>query len=120
MDTGLKPITRGDASRQLEIERKRLRESCREFESVMVSYIMKTMRDSVMRAEEPENAREMYEDMLAAQMSKEVGKSGSIGMGDMLYSKLEHLLRTKPHGQASDSVTPPEGPVLQLQKIESE
>ncbi|MHC1725554.1 MAG: rod-binding protein [Syntrophobacteraceae bacterium] len=120
METGLKPIMQADSSRELELQKKRLRENCREFESVMVSYLMKTMRESVMRAEEPENAREMYEDMLAGQMSKEMAKSGAIGMGDMLYSRLEHLLKTQPHGpEGGSSDQPREEIVIQLQKENS-
>ncbi len=93
--TNVKPAFQVDSSRELEIQKRRLRDSCREFESVMISYMMKTMRDGVLRGEEPGSAREMYEDMLAGQVSKEIGRSSALGIGDMLYSKLEPLLETQ-------------------------
>ena len=93
MDTNVKPVLQADSSRELEIQKRRLRENCRAFESVMISYMMKTMRDGLIRGEEPGNAREIYEDMLAGQVSKEIGRNSALGIGDMLYSKLEHLVK---------------------------
>ncbi len=95
MKANLNAVPQIDATREQEVERKRLRENCREFESVMVSYLMKSMRDTVMKAEEPENDRELYEEMLSGQISKEIGKNSGLGIGDMLYSKLEPLLKNK-------------------------
>lgn len=93
MEANIKPVLQADSSRELESQKKRLRENCREFESVMISYMMKSMRDGIMRAEEPGSAKEMYEDMLAVQVSKEIGRNSTLGIGDMLYSKLEHLVK---------------------------
>jgi len=95
MQTTVKPAFHADSSHELEIQKKRLRDSCREFESVMVSYMMKTMRNGTLRAEEPGSAREMYEDMLAGEVSKKIGLSAALGIEDMLYSKLEPLLETQ-------------------------
>ncbi|MCE5334545.1 MAG: rod-binding protein [Desulfobacteraceae bacterium] len=88
--------------RQAEAEKKRLRESCQEFESVMVSYMMKSMRDSVIKAEEPENAREMYEEMLVGQVSKQISKTPALGVGDMLCSSLETQVKARPAAGSSD------------------
>lgn len=96
METTLKPIVQVDSSQKEVLEKRRLRESCREFESVMVSYLMKTMRASVITADEPENAGEMYQEMLDGQISKEVANSGSVGIGDMLYARLSALMKTEP------------------------
>ncbi|MFZ2445587.1 MAG: rod-binding protein [Syntrophobacteraceae bacterium] len=98
MEPGFSPITPADNPRDLEIQKKRLRENCREFESVMISYLMKTMREAVIQAEEPDNARETYEDMLSAQVSRELSKTSAFGLGDMLYTKLEPLLKARPAG----------------------
>jgi len=89
----IEPVLQADSSREVEVQKKRLRESCREFESVMISYMMKAMRDGTIRAEEPGNARAMYEDMLAGQMSKVIGRNSALGIGDMLYSNLEPLIK---------------------------
>ncbi|MFZ0931260.1 MAG: rod-binding protein [Syntrophobacteraceae bacterium] len=93
MGTNIEPVLQADSSREVEVQKKRLRESCKEFESVMISYMMKAMRDGTIRAEEPGNAKEMYEDMLAGQMSKVIGRNSALGIGDMLYSKLEPLIK---------------------------
>jgi len=85
-----------ESARRTEMEKKRLRESCKEFESIMVAYMMKTMRESSMRAEEPENARQMYEEMLAGHVSKEVSKGSVLGLGDMLYSSLQAQVKARP------------------------
>jgi Rod binding domain-containing protein len=91
----LKPIVQADTPREQEIQKKRLRDNCREFESVMVSYLLKTMRDGVIRAEEPDNAQAMYEEMLDGQISKNLAQTTALGIGDMLYSKLEPLVKTQ-------------------------
>ncbi|MEN6441092.1 MAG: rod-binding protein [Syntrophobacter sp.] len=81
--------------REMEIQKRKLRENCREFETVMVNYLMKSMRDTISQAEEPEHGRAAFEDMLAGQLSKEIGKTGSLGIGDILYQKLEPQLKAQ-------------------------
>jgi len=88
--------------RELQMQKKKLRESCKEFETVMVNYLMKSMRDTISHAEEPEHGREMFEDMLAGQLSKEVGKSGSLGIGDILYRRLEPQLKAPSSEKKTD------------------
>jgi Rod binding domain-containing protein len=70
------------------------------------------MRDGLIRGEEAGSTKEMYEDMLADQVSKEIGRSSALGIGDMLYSKLEPLLETqtpqgakKPPDEAQTSIS---------------
>jgi Rod binding domain-containing protein len=103
METDVKPVPQADSSRELESRKRKLLTSCREFESVMTSFMMKTMRDGVSWSDEHDNAKEMYEDMLAQEISKEVARSSSLGIGDMLYSRLEHLLETRPASALSVS-----------------
>src|SRR5208283_867327 len=100
MEANVKPVLQADSSRELEIQKRRLRENCREFESVMISYMMKAMRDGLMRGEEAGSTKEIYEDMLAEQVSKEISRSSALGIGDMLYSKLEPLVKTQTSQEA--------------------
>lgn len=102
MENKIKQALYTDSSHNLELQKKRLKDSCRQFESVMVSYMMKTMREGVSWGEEHDNAREIYQDMFAEQVSKEIGRSSALGIGDMLYSKLEQLLK-KPLNKTKDS-----------------
>lgn len=103
METSLKPVFQVDSTRELEVQKKRLRDSCREFESVMISCMMKSMRDGVTWAEEPSSAMETYQDMFTQQVAKEVSRSSALGIGDMLYAKLEPLLNAKPPGKGNIS-----------------
>lgn len=111
MEASAKPILGTDQPRELEIQKRRLRENCREFESVMVSYLMKTMREGVIRAEEPESGRDMYEEMLAVQMAKEIGRSNALGIGAILYAKLEPLVKA-PSAQTSSQGGPEAQPEI--------
>ncbi len=104
MEAYVNPILQADSSRELEIQKRRLRENCLEFESVMISFMMKAMRDGIVRGEEPGSAREMYEDMLAGQVSKVISRSSALGIGDMLCSKLEPLVKTR---TSKELKTPP-------------
>jgi Rod binding domain-containing protein len=96
MESGMKSVQQADPSRQREIQKNRLRENCREFESVMVGYMMKTMRDGVIRAEDPDSAGAMYEEMLDGQISKTLSNTTALGIGDILYAKLEPLINAQP------------------------
>jgi len=95
MEADVKQVLQADSPRELEIQKRRLRESCRQFESVMISYMMKAAREGLVRGEEPGSAREIYEDMLAGEVSKVISRSSALGIGDMLYSKLEPLVKTR-------------------------
>ncbi|SPF36277.1 hypothetical protein SBDP1_1490006 [Syntrophobacter sp. SbD1] len=102
METRIKQVLHTDSSGDLEVQKKRLKDSCRQFESVMVSYMMKTMRNGVSWGEEHDSAKEMYDDMLSEQVSKEISGSSTLGIGNMLYSKLEQLLKN-PLKKTTDS-----------------
>ena len=104
MEADVKQVLQADSSRELEIQKRRLRESCREFESVMIAYMMKAARDGTVRGEEPGSTTELYEDMLAGEVSKVISRSSALGIGDMLYSKLEHLVKTR---TSQELKTPP-------------
>jgi Rod binding domain-containing protein len=93
VEANVQAVLQTDSSRELESQKRRLREKCREFESVMTSFMMKSMRDSIMRGEEPGNAMGMYEDMLAGEVSKVISNGTTLGIGELLYSKLEPLVK---------------------------
>jgi Rod binding domain-containing protein len=81
----------GDVSKH-EAQKKRLKEACQEFESIMTNYVLKSMRESVMRAEEPEKGRDMYEGMMDETLSREMSKSGGKGLSEVLYQQLVPLV----------------------------
>jgi peptidoglycan hydrolase FlgJ len=77
-------------------EKKRLKASCQEFESFMTGYMLKSMRATVMRAEEPDQARQVYESMMDETLAREMSKTHSNGLADLLYRQLEPLLKKGP------------------------
>jgi Rod binding domain-containing protein len=93
VEANVKEVLQTDSSRELETQKRKLQQNCQEFESVMISFMMKTMRDSTIRGEEPGNAMGIYEDMMFGQVSKEISSSSALGLGDMLYSQLEPLIK---------------------------
>ncbi len=106
MEARISRTPAADSEHDLETRKKRLLENCHEFESVMISYLLKTMENSVMKAEEPGQAEGMYQDMFVAQMSRQLGKNSALGFGNMLYSKLEPLLEAKSKPARPDTAPP--------------
>ncbi len=76
----------------LEVKKQQLLKACRDFESVFTAYLLKSMRASIIRAENPDNTRKMYEDMFDEAVAQEISLSGSLGLGDLLYKQLLPLL----------------------------
>jgi len=69
-------------------QQQRLREACEEFESIMTGYLLKSMRESIDRAEKPEHGREVFESLFDETVSKEMAKRQSNGLSDILYKQL--------------------------------
>jgi len=82
-----------------ELEKKKLREACNQFEACLNGYLIQSMRDSVLRTEEPEHAREMYESMMDRALAGELAEEGKLGVGELLYRQLEPLLERKNGGE---------------------
>lgn len=78
------------------LQKKRLKECCQEFESFMTSFIVKSMREGVMRAEEPDRALGMYEGMMDQAVCKEFSRGRGLGLANAIYKQLEPLVREQP------------------------
>ncbi len=85
-----------DTQKKDEMQKKKLKEACEEFEAVLTGYLLKSMRESVMRAEEPDSAREMYEGLMDETLAKEVSRSNGTGLGKLLYDQLVPLIKEEP------------------------
>ena len=97
------PAPTADTSRETETQRKRLFESCREFESVLTGQMLKSMRESVSRAEEPDTARGIYEEMMDSQLVKELSNKGDMGIAATLFERLESLIKPGKHPGTEDT-----------------
>ncbi|MGC8490248.1 MAG: rod-binding protein [Syntrophobacteraceae bacterium] len=93
-----------DASRETQAREKKLLNSCQQFASIYVSYMMKTMREGSAGGDEQGFASGVYQDMFSDQVAKVVARSNSLGLGKMLYTQLERSLETKSHPAAAAGV----------------
>jgi len=92
--TPITPLTgETKAGSEPELKKKRLRETCEEFESILMQYLLKSMRQTVMKAEEPEQARAIYEAMLDESLAREISKNQSTGLAAILYRQLLPALK---------------------------
>ncbi|CAG1065607.1 Murein DD-endopeptidase MepM [uncultured bacterium] len=69
---------------------KELRAAAAEFESLFINQMMKSMRDTIGKSElfDGGNAEDIYTSMLDTELSKNMAKSGGIGLADMLLRQL--------------------------------
>jgi len=67
-----------------------LKKVCSEFESILVLQMLKQMRASVMKADlfGSSQKEEMFQDMMDEEIAKDFSKTGSIGLGEMMYRQL--------------------------------
>jgi len=79
----------------VEAQKKRLHEACTDFESLLTAQLVKSMRASVMRDEEPEHAMGVYESMMDEGLAQVWSREGSLGLAQWLYHSLEPLLVKK-------------------------
>jgi len=73
----------------------KLKKACQEFEGYFLQQVFKEMRKTI-----PENnlleksqGREIFEDMLYEEYSKNISKGKGIGLSDMLYKQLSKNIR---------------------------
>jgi Rod binding domain-containing protein len=78
-----------------DLDKRRLKEACQAFESFLNQHLLNSMDESVMRAEEPDQARETYEAMFRETLSEELSRHSHGGIADLLYNQLAPLLPVK-------------------------
>jgi soluble lytic murein transglycosylase-like protein len=69
----------------------RLQHAVQDFESVFVGYLLKTMRQSVPKAEGEDEGGfggEMMESVFDAELAKHISRNSSLGLAEMMYKKL--------------------------------
>lgn len=72
-------------------EKERLKELCKDFESIFVHQMMKAMRKTIDKEDsliDGGMGEEIFQDMLDSEYSKEASKTKSLGLSDMLYRQL--------------------------------
>lgn len=66
----------------------RLRKQCEQFEAVFVNYLLKTMRQSMVDAEDGDSAKGIYEGMMDHALANALSEKRSLGLAEMLYRDL--------------------------------
>lgn len=68
----------------------KLRDTCKQFESVYINILMQNMRKTVVDGGlvEKSHAREMFEGMLDEEIAKEVSKGQGMGLAQIMYDQL--------------------------------
>ena len=86
----------------------RIRESAREFESVFLSFLLKTMRRTVPEGRTPAlgGGNRVYQEMMDEELARTVAKGRGIGLADILVRDLT---------RKNSSSLPPERPMANRQ-----
>jgi flagellar protein FlgJ len=67
-------------------ENNKMRNACEEFESVFISYLLKSMRKTIPNnSEEDGFSRDVYTSMMDEEVAKAVAKGHGIGLADVLF-----------------------------------
>ncbi len=69
-----------------------LRKACKDFESIFVYTLLKTMRQSLPKSEEARMANDIYASMGDLEVAHFIAHGRGIGLGDLLFDQL----KTKP------------------------
>ena len=69
---------------------KKLKETCQDMESVFLSYLMKSMRETVQKSDlfGSSEGEDMFQDMMDDEICKSASRTSSTGIADMLYRQL--------------------------------
>ena len=71
-------------------ESRELRKTCREFESLLVAEMLKSMRATVPESDlfGSKEKEEIFRSMLDVETAKQVSQTGSFKLGDIIYDQL--------------------------------
>jgi len=73
-----------------EKDKDKLRTVCQDFESVFLNMMLQSMRNTVPKSEflGQDKGREMFEGLLDQELTKDMAKTGGVGLADMLFKQL--------------------------------
>ncbi|MEK9150419.1 MAG: rod-binding protein [Candidatus Desantisbacteria bacterium] len=72
----------------------KLKEACREFESILISQMLKGLRDTVEKSELTSGGmgEEIWEDVLYTQYAKNMARTASFGLAETIYKQMSKRL----------------------------
>ena len=90
-------------------EKLQLQETCREFESVFVAYLLKEMRATVDKSGlvDGGQSEQLYQSLMDTEIAREISHAGGLGLAKMLYQQL--AARHDGGGESTRSVSSGQG-----------
>jgi len=75
-----------------EKEDKKLKQACKDFETIFMNFMLKSMRKTVTKNDlfGSGSQEEMFQDMMDSEYCKSAAKNSSLGIADVLYSQITH------------------------------
>jgi flagellar protein FlgJ len=72
-------------------DEQKLREACRDFESIFVKQLLDGMRKTIQKSDLLNGGltEEIYEDMLYTEYAKDISRNSSLGLAELLYNQLK-------------------------------
>ncbi|MGD9156953.1 MAG: peptidoglycan DD-metalloendopeptidase family protein [Desulfobacteraceae bacterium] len=92
---------------------KKLKEACKQFESVFTYEMLKSMRNSIQKCDlfSGGQAEEIYQSMLDQELSKNVAGKGKNSIASILYQQLKNIDKTNGNADSSLPAWPLEGKI---------
>ncbi|MHB9035449.1 MAG: rod-binding protein [Armatimonadota bacterium] len=71
-------------------DQKKLKQACKDFESIFLGYLLKSMRKTVSKSELLGSSQEeqVFQDMMDDEVSKSAAENNTVGIADALYKQL--------------------------------
>jgi flagellar protein FlgJ len=72
------------------VDREKLKKSCADFESILISQMLKSMRQAMTPAREPGNGlgKDTYVSLFDQELSQSLAKRGGLGLGKKIYDQV--------------------------------
>lgn len=95
-------LEKAAAAIQGDKEKAKLKEVCKDMEAVYLNLMLSKMRATVPKSKlmGDSSQEELFQSLLDSEMTKNLAKSGGMGLADMLYKQLSREAETKNKSQA--------------------
>ena len=72
------------------VDREKLKKSCADFESILISQMLKSMRQAMTPSREPGNGlgKDTYTSLFDQELSQSLAKRGGLGLGKKIYDQV--------------------------------
>jgi Rod binding domain-containing protein len=95
----MKPMPTNELNPQsgIDLKKLKLKKACEDFETIMTTYLLKSMHETVQRAETEEfgSGRDLYEGMMDEAVANQLSHTQGLGLAKMLYKQLASTLETR-------------------------